>query len=225
MGREDSGATNKDDDFVAASRDALVTALLAAGPQAPTLCEGWQTQHLAAHIHLRESSPLSVGLVVSPLSRALQAKTMELGEASQSVKEYQRLVKSIASANTESPDQGKPSKNPLRRIGSGAGRRLATLGNLLEFFVHTEDVRRAQRRWAPRKLSTEYADALFTELRHQAKIHYRKFPTGVALVRSNGERIIAKKGNEYTFISGPAGELVLHAFGRDDHSLVLVDQP
>ena len=34
----------------AASRAALVEALIAAGPGMPTLCEGWRTEHLAAHV-------------------------------------------------------------------------------------------------------------------------------------------------------------------------------
>ena len=36
------------------------------GPDAPTLCEGWDTRDLAAHLHLRETSPLAIGIVVKP---------------------------------------------------------------------------------------------------------------------------------------------------------------
>ncbi len=35
-------------------RAALVETILAAGPEAPTLCEGWTTRDLAAHLVIRE---------------------------------------------------------------------------------------------------------------------------------------------------------------------------
>ena len=37
-------------------RAQLAQALLDVAPDAPTLCEGWQARHLAAHIVLRERS-------------------------------------------------------------------------------------------------------------------------------------------------------------------------
>src|SRR3954452_22638592 len=39
------------------------------GPDAPTLCEGWATRHLAAHLVVRERQPLrAVGILVRPLA-------------------------------------------------------------------------------------------------------------------------------------------------------------
>ena len=56
MTKTSAGSTSYDgDDFVAASRDALVAALYAAGPNEPTLVEEWQTQHLAAAVFLKEN--------------------------------------------------------------------------------------------------------------------------------------------------------------------------
>ncbi|HAP89500.1 MAG TPA: TIGR03085 family protein, partial [Arthrobacter bacterium] len=40
--------------FVEPSREVLAETLLAAGPDAPTLCRGWRTRDLAAHLYLRE---------------------------------------------------------------------------------------------------------------------------------------------------------------------------
>jgi uncharacterized protein (TIGR03085 family) len=206
-------------DFTAASRDALVEALLAAGPGQPTLCEGWQTQHLAAHVVLREGSPLVAGLVVKPLQSRLERRTMELGDAAATPEAYQELVARIAVGP------------PAGRLGARvrhltAVRRAAQAANLLEFYVHTEDVRRAQHRWAPRRLAEEYADALFTELARSARLHYRSEDTGIVLARSTGQRVVARKpgpGESAQTISGPAGELVLHAFGRRGNALVVVD--
>ncbi|QCU78152.1 TIGR03085 family protein [Citricoccus sp. SGAir0253] len=206
-------------DFTAASRDALVEALLAAGPGQPTLCEGWQTQHLAAHVVLREGSPLVAGLVVPPLASRLERRTRELGDAAASPEAYQRLVERIAAGP-------RPGRFAGRLRHAAPVRRAAQAANLLEFYVHTEDVRRAQHRWAPRRLAAPYADALFTELLRTARLHYRTEPTGVILARSTGQRVVARRpgpGEASRTIAGPAGELVLHAFGRRDSALVVVD--
>src|SRR5690606_34414603 len=83
-------------DFTAASRDALVEALLAAGPGQPTLCAGWNTEHLAAHIVLRENSPLVVGLLLPPLARSLERKTRALGDSASAPQGYQQLMDRVA---------------------------------------------------------------------------------------------------------------------------------
>lgn len=206
-------------DFTTASRDALVEALLSAGPRQPTLCEGWQTQHLAAHVVLREGSPLVAGLVLKPLQSRLERRTLELGDAAAAPADYQDLVARIASG----PGAGHVSGR-LRHLP--AVRRAAQATNLLEFYVHTEDVRRAQDRWAPRRLAEDYADALFSELIRTARIRYRSEDTGIVLARTTGQRVVARRagdGEASRTISGPAGELVMHAFGRRDNALVVVD--
>jgi uncharacterized protein (TIGR03085 family) len=206
-------------DFTAASRDALVEALVSAGPGQPTLCEGWKTQHLAAHVVLRESSPLVAGLVVKPLRARLERRTMQWGDAATDPDSYLRLVARISTGPASGRVGGRLNRLP-------AVRRAAQATNLLEFFVHTEDVRRAQDRWAPRHLAQDYADALFAELVRAARLSYRSEDTGIVLARSTGERVTARQaqpGEPTRTISGPAGELVLHAFGRRDNALVVVD--
>ena len=69
--------------LVHASRLALAEALLAAGPSADTLCAGWETRHLAAHLVLRENSPLGAGAVLKPLSGKLDAKIKKLADEAQ----------------------------------------------------------------------------------------------------------------------------------------------
>ena len=45
------------------------------GPDAPTLCEGWDTRDLAAHLVIREGRPdLAVGTVVPFLSGRLERR-------------------------------------------------------------------------------------------------------------------------------------------------------
>lgn len=225
MTKISAGPTNYDgDDFVAASRAALVAALYAAGPNEPTLVEAWQTQHLAAAVFLRENPHRVTARGFGSHSAARNAAILQLGEESSSRKAFYNLVRSIADGPEDPPAAQRPSL--LSRIRRGVTQRRANTESLLmDFFVHTEDIRRAQARWAPRKLTDTYADALFEQLREHARKYYANAKTGYVLIRTNGERIVAKRGTAQTFVTGPAGELVLHALGRPDHALVLIDRP
>lgn len=225
MTKTSAGSTSYDgDDFVAASRDALVAALYAAGPNEPTLVEEWQTQHLAAAVFLKENPHHITERGYGSHAAARTAAITQLGEESSSRKAFYNLVRKIADGPEEAPTPSRPSMlSRLRRAVSP--RKPETQNLLLHFFVHTEDVRRAQTRWAPRKLTDAYADALFEQLRDQARKYYANAKTGYVLIRTNGERIVAKRGTAQTFVTGPAGELVLHALGRPDHALVLIDRP
>jgi len=220
-----AGSTSYDgDDFVAASRAALVAALYAAGPNEPTLVEHWQTQHLAAAVYLRENPHHVTSRGSADSQATLNSVIEQLGNESSSRKAFYNLVRRIADGPEEPPAPAR--KSWLSRLRSAVTpRRQETESLLLHFFVHTEDIRRAQTRWAPRKLTDDYADALFEQLREHARKYYANAKTGYVLIRTNGERIVAKRGTAQTFVTGPAGELVLHALGRPDHALVLIDRP
>ena len=225
MTKISAGSTSYDgDDFVAASRDALVAALYAAGPNEPTLVDEWQTQHLAAAVYLRENPQHVTEGGFGSKSAARQAAITKLGEESSSRKAFYSLVRRIADGPEERP--APPRQSMFTRLRQAVSpRKPQTDSLLLHFFVHTEDIRRAQTRWAPRKLTDAYADALFEQLREHARSYYAQAKTGYVLIRTNGERIVAKRGTAQTFVTGPAGELVLHALGRPDHALVLIDRP
>ena len=61
---------------VRTERQALCDTMLAAGPDAPTLCEGWSVLDLAAHLVVRENRPdAGLGLVVRPLAGRLDRIT------------------------------------------------------------------------------------------------------------------------------------------------------
>ncbi len=225
MTKISAGSTSYDgDDFVAASRDALVAALYAAGPNEPTLVDTWQTQHLAAAVYVKENPHHVTERGFGSHSAARQAAIEKLGEESSSRKAFYNLVRKIANGPEEPP--ASPRQSMFSKLRRAVTPRKPEADNLLlHFFVHTEDIRRAQTRWAPRKLTEAYADALFEQLRDQARKYYANAKTGYVLVRTNGERIVAKRGTAQTFVTGPAGELVLHALGRPDHALVLIDRP
>ncbi len=107
----------------------------------------------------------------------------------------------------------------------GADERL----NLVEYFVHHEDVRRAQPGWQPRSLSAELSDILWDRL-GLARFLMRKAPVGVELVRAdaaaaqgspaapqagNGRvRITVKARTPVVTVTGDSAELTLWAMGR-----------
>jgi uncharacterized protein (TIGR03085 family) len=193
--------------FVDPSREVLAETLLAAGPGAPTLCAGWRTQELAAHLYLREHKPsVGLGMVLRPFRKATERATSELAEASSSPEAYAKLVARFR--------QGPPRLSPMRIKAVDEG------SNLIEFFVHTEDVRRAGDRWAPRALDQGYSDALWADLIKRAAILYRGVDLGIVLVQPSGPRHVAKRAAVSVAIIGEPGELLMHAHGRARQALV-----
>ncbi len=193
--------------FVEPSREVLAETLLAAGPGANTLCEGWRTQELAAHLYLREHNPRAgLGMVFKPWRKATDKAIAELAEASSSHQAYTALVEKFRA--------GPPKLSPfsLKAVDHNA--------NLTEFFIHTEDVRRAGDRWAPRTLDDAYSQALWAELLKRAAFLYRSVDLGIVLVNPSGPRHVAKRAPVSVAIIGDPGELLLHASGRTGEALV-----
>jgi len=186
-------------------RAALCDLLVEVGPDAPTLCEGWDTRDLAAHLHLRETSPLAAGIVVKPLSGLMGRRQHEMASG-----DWARLV-----GRVRTPPRWSPSSIPA----------VDARMNASEYFVHHEDVRRAQPGWAPRELSASDERALWALLRTAGKQFYRNATVPVVLRRPDGAELVMKPGHPAVIVSGPVGELVMHAFGRSDHALVELEGP
>ncbi len=193
--------------FVNPSREVLAETLLAAGPDSPTLCEGWRTRHLASHLYLRERRPdVGLGIVLKPLSGIADRATNKRADRAEGAVDYEQLVADFRSG----PGKFSPMRMPS----------IETSMHLVEYFIHTEDVRRAVDRWAPRALDPEYSEALWNELIKRAGLLYRHADVGVVLVRSDGPRHVARRGATSVAIKGDPGELLMHAHGRTCHSLV-----
>jgi uncharacterized protein (TIGR03085 family) len=184
------------------ARAQLAQALTDAGPDAPTLCEGWQSRHLAAHVVLREHSPLAgAGLVVPALAARTERAIEQLADTARSEEGYRDLVARVASEPA--------AWSPL----SWAGEQV----NLVEYFVHTEDVRRGGGPVPPLALEPEHAEALWRSLVRGASMFYRRVPAGIILVRPDGVRRRVRRapsGHGTVVIRGAVGELLLHSFGR-----------
>ena len=194
--------------FARVERDALADTLVRVGPDAPTLCTGWSAADLAAHLVVREGRLLAaMGIVIKPLAPL----TARVQNATKKRTPFAKLVERIR--------QGPPPWSPFR-IGP-----LDTAGNTFEYFVHHEDLRRAVGD-GPRRLDQAQSDDLWNRLRRQAKLSFRSVPVGVTLVRaeegdSPRQTVVAKHATPLMVtVSGPAGELVLFAFGRKDAARV-----
>ncbi len=170
------------------------------GPEADTLNEGWRAKDLTAHLVIRETRPdLIAGAFVPALSGRL-----DRAMASMAAGDFGALVQKVRS--------GPPAWNPM---GIAA---VDEKANLAEFFVHFEDLRRAQPGWTPRTLSTELQQALWGGLKTASKLLVRKAPTGVVLIANGLGRHAAKapKAGGTVVVRGPVGELLLFAFGRPE---------
>jgi uncharacterized protein (TIGR03085 family) len=190
-----------------AKRERLLLAdlLEAAGPDAPTLCEGWNTRDLAAHAVVRERRPdAAAGLLLAPLKNRLDRVQSEFAS-----KPYEELVQLIRT--------GPPRRSPysLKQVDEAA--------NTVEFYIHSEDVRRAQPDWTPRELDPVFADALWSRVERMARVLGRKSPVGLVLRRPDGRTAVAHRGTPVVTVTGDPGELLLFAFGRQETARVDLD--
>jgi uncharacterized protein (TIGR03085 family) len=176
--------------------------LLAVGPDAPTLCTGWSARDLAAHIVLRDRRPdAAAGLIVSALSGYTDKVQRRIAK-----REWADIVADVRDGAPFSPTR----LGPIDR-----------LVNTVEFFVHLEDVRRAQPGWTARDLPGDLIDDLSAALQRSAKMFTRSAPAGITLQPTDRvEPIVAKDTSPVVTVSGPVGELVLWVNGRQAHALV-----
>ncbi len=184
-------------------RAELCDAFVELGADQPTLCGDWTTRDLAAHLVVRERRPdAAIGIVVSQASG--YTDKVQAGVADS---EWDDLVDTVRS--------GPPIWSPTRIA------KVDELANTIEFFVHHEDVRRAQPTWEPRDLDADLVDALHGMLAKMAKRLVKNSPVGIVLEPDDGRSpIVAKRADPSVTVRGPVGELVLFVFGRQAHSKV-----
>jgi uncharacterized protein (TIGR03085 family) len=192
----------------AAERSALADALAHAGPHVSTLCDGWTTTELAAHLVIRERRPDAALGIVLPVV----AGWTERVQNQYARKAYADLVEAVRSG---------PPRSSVMAI-PGLDARL----NLAEHFVHCEDVRRAGPGWVPRDLPPERQLALWAQLAVMGKRLFRRSPVSVTLSTPDGRtRRVLDRGDQGIELIGPAAELTLYAFGRKDQAQVQIEGP
>ena len=196
-------------------RRALCVLLDKTGPDAPTLCEGWTTGDLAAHLVLRERRPdAAAGVIGGPLA----GYTARVQQRIRNRIPFPDLVRIIRS--------GPPMLSVMALPG------MDERVNAVEFFVHHEDVRRAAPGWEPRELSSAESDMLWHRLR-MARFMLRKAPVGVELARDDGGpttntdgasyRITARNATPAVTVVGSPAELTMWVMGRRTAARVRMD--
>ncbi|MCX4810382.1 TIGR03085 family metal-binding protein [Streptomyces sp. NBC_01239] len=191
--------------FAKRERLLLADLLETAGPDAPTLCEGWQTRDLAAHVVVRERrADAAGGIMIKQLAPRLERVMTEF-----TAKPYEELIQLIRT--------GPPRFSPFQL------KQLDEASNTVEFYVHTEDVRRAQEGWTPRELDPVFQDALWSRLERMARLMGRTAPTGLVLRRPDGQTAVAHKGAPVVTVTGEPSELLMFAHGRQSVAKVELD--
>ena len=177
-------------------RAALVDTMRATGPEAPTLCEGWKTRDLAAHLVVRERRLDAAPGILVPKLAGYTARVQEQVTAST---DWSELLAQVAS--------GPPLYSPFILLDP--------LVNVAEMFIHHEDVRRAGTTWEPRVLDEATTSSLARQVSSFARMTLSKAPARVSLATPNGKVLTtAGKGAPVT-ITGDPGELLLFAAGRE----------
>jgi uncharacterized protein (TIGR03085 family) len=170
------------------------------GPDAPTLCEGWTTRDLLAHLVVRERRPDALpGLVFGPLASHTARMQTRLVTATT----WEDLVELFASG---------PPVLSLFKV-------LDPVASIHEMFVHHEDVRRAQTGWEPRELNAAARAAVRRRVAMISRVGMSKSMTAVrarlTLRTADGHAVVAVGSGSPVTVTGEPLELLLFAFGRN----------
>lgn len=192
--------------FANVERRHLAALLRRLGPDAPTLCEGWRTRDLAVHLVLRSGRPdVLVGQVLPRVpvlgERARRAEQAVAGQP------WEELVRKVEHPPLYSP----------ARLGP-VDRRM----NTVEYFVHHEDVRRAQPGWHERPLLHDEEQTLWRSLTLAAKVMLKDEEDTVVLIAPSYGAVRGGRGRTGTVrvLRAVPSELVLWAFGRREQARV-----
>lgn len=177
-------------------RAALCAEFERSGPDKPTLCGGWNTRDLLAHLLVRERQPWTApGLLVPALGPVVDKAMRGYADTP-----WPEMIDQLR--------QGPPPWSPFRID------KVDELVNGAEFFVHHEDVRRGEPGWEPRAPQAERDELIWEVLGRTGKMAFRRSSAGIVLRRPSGEQQVVKTGPGLVTIVGEPGELLLFAFGR-----------
>jgi uncharacterized protein (TIGR03085 family) len=183
-------------DLARTERQAICDTFFASGPDAPTLCGSWTTGDLAAHLWVRDNELPAAAAIM--MSRERQAQ-LRMAEA------RSRLT---FTAMVEEIRRGPRRLSPFRLPG------VDERANALEFFVHHEDVRRAEPSpLPPRALAPGLQDELWLVVKRSSRLLFRNAPFGVDLETPDGRILPVRRRRRVTIVGEP-GELLFWATGR-----------
>jgi uncharacterized protein (TIGR03085 family) len=195
-------------DYSRVERLALCDLFEEVGPAAPTLCDGWDAYDLAVHLYVREADPMAGPGIMIPALADTTARRMRR------VKERYSFAEVVDKVRNGPPPV---SIYALPKVGHQL--------NTTEYFVHHEDVRRAQASYDIRDLPAEQQEGLWKAVRLASKSMNRKAPSGLVLKRPDGTTSVAKRPTALgsVTVTGEPAELVLFCFGRQQVADVELD--
>ena len=187
-------------------REQLCDLALELGPAAPTLCGDWTVQELVAHLVVRERHPIGAsGITIKPLSGLHDGAVARLARK----EELRTMVGKLRDGFSY-----------LKLPG------VDPLVNTLEFFVHHEDIRRAQPDWQPRELDARTAATLWKAIGVSGKGLIRPAGVPVTLVNAaNGRTAVLRGGDDPVTVTGEVAELVMFVYGRQETRGLKFDGP
>jgi uncharacterized protein (TIGR03085 family) len=187
--------------FARTERAALCDLFAAVGPDQPTLCAGWRTGDLAAHLVTRERRPdAALGIALRPLAGHTDRVRRRLAR-----RPFDEVLAQL--------------RHPPLWTFSGVPA-LDGLVNPAEFFIHHEDVRRAQPGWQPRPLAHGPARVLWSQARPSARLALRRFPGRVELVADGYGALALGSAGPTVRVAGDPGELSIFLSGRQPYARV-----
>lgn len=197
-------------DHALAERAAICDLLDRVGPDQPTLCSGWTTRDLAAHLVTRERRPLTApGLVFRPLAGYTDRVRRAYG-----ARPFNQIIETLRQAPRWSPMRW----GPLDRAV-----------NTTEMFIHHEDIRRAQPDWQPRELPGDMARLLWSRATGLAALRLRRFPATILVEASGvGTRRMGRRPapeDAAVRVAGDPGELMIFFSGRQPAARVELTGP
>ena len=192
-------------DFARRERLDLADLFARLGPDEPTLCAGWTTRDLAAHLVVRDRRPdASAGMLIAPLRE--HGERVRLAKAAQPFETVLREVRT--------PPWWSLISNPLTD----------ELVNPVEFFIHHEDARRGRPGWEPRDLDAGQQRGIWRATKLTGRLGLRRLGVPVA-VRATGFDSFEVGEDPQVTVEGPPGELALFLSGRQSAARVAVDGP
>ncbi|MFI6155572.1 TIGR03085 family metal-binding protein [Kitasatospora sp. NPDC051170] len=195
-----------------AERHRLTELLAAAGPDAPTLCAGWTTRDLAAHLVMRERRfDAAAGIRVG----ALAGWTRRVQDA-YAERPYEELLRLFRS--------GPPVYSLFALPGADEA------ANTVEYFVHAEDVQRAAATWDPTAAAPVppgRTEALWRRLPLLARFEAaHRTPVRLHLHHPDGRTVTTgPTGTPAVHLTGAPGELILYLYGRGPRTTLTIDGP
>ncbi|MCW2792939.1 MAG: hypothetical protein JWO76_2037 [Nocardioides sp.] len=177
-------------------RHDLCDLALALGEDAPTLCGGWDAKDLVAHLLVREHRPLGAAGITVPFLSGLTEREM----VRMTRKDFAVLVERLRD----------PGLTPYALPG------VERLLNTVEYFVHHEDLRRAQSGWEPRELDPADESRLWSAAKVAGRGLVRPAGVPVRIRRGDtGSTATLRRGDDPVVVTGLPSEIVYFLFGRD----------